>query len=134
MMLSRVRQQSIHRHLAKVGAFITSLVGGVFLVVLLGVSLVSSREELLESTSALISVLASNLTASVAFRDPATAAELLSGLDAVPNVVEAMLFLPDRTAFAYYRPGDLPSANLPDQGYLETLTIPVQLEREQIAT
>jgi len=134
MMLSRVRQQSIHRHLAKVGAFITSLVGGVFLVVLLGVSLVSSREELLESTSALTSVLASNLTASVAFRDPATAAELLSGLDAVPNVVEAMLFLPDRTAFAYYRPGDLPSANLPDQGYLETLTIPVQLEREQIAT
>ena len=134
MMHSRSRQQSIHRHLAKVGAFITSLVGGVFLVVLLGVSLVSSREELLESTSALISVLASNLTASVAFRDPATAAELLSGLDAVPNVVEAMLFLPDGTAFAYYRPGNLPAANFPDQGYLETLTIPVQLEREQIAT
>lgn len=133
-MLSRVRQQSIHRHLAKVGAFITSLVGGVFLVVLLGVSLVSSREELLESTSALTSVLASNLTASVAFRDPATAAELLSGLDAVPDVLEAMLFLPDGTAFAYYRPGNLPSTNLPDQGYLETLTIPVQLEREQIAT
>ena len=134
MMLSRVRQQSIHRHLAKVGAFITSLVGGVFLVVLLGVSWVSSREELLESTSALSSVLASNLTASVAFRDPATAAELLSGLDAVPDVLEAMLFLPDGTAFAYYRPGNLPSTNLPDQGYLETLTIPVQLEREQIAT
>jgi signal transduction histidine kinase/ActR/RegA family two-component response regulator len=133
-MLSRVRQQSIHRHLAKVGAFITSLVGGIFLVVLLGVSLVSSREELLESTSALTSVLASNLTASVAFRDPATAAELLSGLDAVPDVLEAMLFLPDGTAFAYYRPGNLPSTNLPDQGYLETLTIPVQLEREQIAT
>lgn len=133
-MLSRVRQQSIHRHLAKVGAFITSVVGGVFLVVLLGVSLVSAREELLESTSALASVLASNLTASVAFRDPGTAAELLSGLDAVPDVIEARLVLPDGTTFAYYRPGNLAFDRLLQDGYIETLTIPVQLQREQIAS
>ena len=64
-MPSRIGQHSIHRHLAKVGAFITSMVVGVFLFVLLAVSLMGAKEELLESTTALASVLASNLTASV---------------------------------------------------------------------
>ena len=132
-MSNQSRQRSIHRHLAKVGAFITSTVGGVFLIVLLGVSLVSSREDLLESTSGLARVLASNLTASVVFRDPGTAAELLSGLSSAPDVIEARLVLPDGTDFAYYRPGGFSAPALLQEGYAETLLIPVQLEGEQIA-
>ncbi|MGA0336012.1 MAG: ATP-binding protein [Luminiphilus sp.] len=134
MMPSRFGQHSIHRHLAKVGAFITGAVGGVFLLILLGVSLVSSREELLESTSALASVLASNLTASVAFRDPGTAAELLNGLHSAPDVIRASLTLPDGSAFAEFGQADLSLSDGVNVRYAETLIIPVALEGERIAS
>ena len=133
-MPSRIGQHSIHRHLAKVGAFITSMVGGVFLFVLLAVSLMSAKEELLESTSALASVLASNLTASVVFRDPGTAAELLRGLDSAPDVIDARLVLLDGTDFARYRLAESSPDELLESAYSETLRIPVQLEGEQIAS
>ena len=71
------RPTSIHRHLAGVGAFITGVVGGLFLLVLVGVSLQASRSQVLEQSDAVGRVLASNLTASVVFQDPVTAAELL---------------------------------------------------------
>ena len=134
MMPSRIGQHSIHRHLAKVGAFITSMVGGVFLFVLLAVSLMGAKEELLESTSALASVLASNLTASVVFRDPGTAAELLRGLDSAPDVIDARLVLLDGTDFARYRLAESSPDELLESAYSETLRIPVQLEGEQIAS
>ncbi|MGA1581395.1 MAG: ATP-binding protein [Luminiphilus sp.] len=134
MMPSRFGQHSIHRHLAKVGAFITGVVGGVFLLILLGVSLVSSREELLQSTSALASVLASNLTASVAFRDPGTAAELLNGLHSAPDVIRASLTLPDGSAFAEFGQADLSLSDGVNVRYAETLIIPVALEGERIAS
>ncbi|MAI94657.1 MAG: hypothetical protein CME45_06560 [Halieaceae bacterium] len=133
-MPSRIGQHSIHRHLAKVGAFITSMVGGVFLFVLLAVSLMGAKEELLESTSALASVLASNLTASVVFRDPGTAAELLRGLGSAPDVIEARLVLLDGTDFARYRLAESSPDDLLESTYSETLRIPVQLEGEQIAS
>ncbi|MDC6472973.1 histidine kinase dimerization/phospho-acceptor domain-containing protein, partial [Luminiphilus sp.] len=133
-MPSRIGQHSIHRHLAKVGAFITSMVGGVFLFVLLAVSLMGAKEELLESTSALASVLASNLTASVVFRDPGTAAELLRGLDSAPDVIDARLVLLDGTDFARYRLAESSPDELLESAYSETLRIPVQLEGEQIAS
>jgi signal transduction histidine kinase/ActR/RegA family two-component response regulator len=133
-MPSRFGQHSIHRHLAKVGAFITGAVGGVFLLILLGVSLVSSREELLQSTSALASVLASNLTASVAFRDPGTAAELLNGLHSAPDVIRASLTLPDGSAFAEFGQADLSLSDGVNVRYAETLIIPVALEGERIAS
>ncbi len=133
-MPSRFGQHSIHRHLAKVGAFITGAVGGVFLLILLGVSLVSSREELLESTSALASVLASNLTASVVFRDPGTAAELLNGLHSAPDVIRARLTLPDGSAFAELGQADMSLSDDVNVRYAETLIIPVVLEGERIAS
>jgi signal transduction histidine kinase len=133
-MPSRFGQHSIHRHLAKVGAFITGAVGGVFLLILLGVSLVSSREELLESTSALAGVLASNLTASVVFRDPGTAAELLNGLYSAPDVIRATLTLPDGSTFAEFGQADLALSDGVNVRYAETLIIPVVLEGERIAS
>ncbi len=133
-MPSRFGQHSIHRHLAKVGAFITGAVGGVFLLILLGVSLVSSREELLESTSALAGVLASNLTASVVFRDPGTAAELLNGLYSAPDVIRATLTLPDGSTFAEFGQADLSLSDGVNVRYAETLIIPVVLEGERIAS
>ena len=64
-MTKRPRTTSIHRHLAGVGAFITGVVGGLFLLVLVGVTLETSRSQVLERSTALGSVLASNLTASI---------------------------------------------------------------------
>lgn len=127
------RPTSIHRHLAGVGAFITGVVGGLFLLVLVGVSLQASRSQVFEQSDAVGRVLASNLTASVVFQDPVTAVELLGGLATVDDVVAADLILPDGAQFAAYR------QSLPDVGaiqslYLVTIAVPVHLDAEQIAT
>ena len=47
------RATSIHRHLASVGAAITGVIGGLFLMVLFGVSLDTSREQMIERNEAL---------------------------------------------------------------------------------
>ena len=101
-MTDSARRSSIHRHLAGVGAFITGMVGGVFLLVLLGVSLETSRSQVIERNAALGNVLASNLTASIVFRDPSTASELLSGLSRVDDVLEAAVTLADGSTFVSY--------------------------------
>ena len=127
------RPTSIHRHLAGIGAFITGVVGGLFLLVLVGVSLQASRSQVFEQSDAVGRVLASNLTASVVFQDPVTAAELLGGLATVDDVVAADLILTDGAQFAAYR------RSLPDEAaiqslYLMNIAVPVHLEAEQIAT
>ena len=127
------RPTSIHRHLAGVGAFITGVVGGLFLLVLVGVSLQASRSQVLEQSDAVGRVLASNLTASVVFQDPVTAAELLGGLATVDDVVAADLILPDGTQFAAYR-RSLPDEEAIQSLYLMNIAVPVRLEAEQLAT
>ena len=75
MVFDQRRSTSIHRHLAGVGAFITGVVGGFFLLILLGVSFQSSRDQMLDRSAALAGVLAANLTAPIVFQDPQTATE-----------------------------------------------------------
>ncbi|MEC8112640.1 MAG: ATP-binding protein [Pseudomonadota bacterium] len=127
------RPTSIHRHLAGVGAFITGVVGGLFLLVLVGVSLQASRSQVFEQSDAVGRVLASNLIASVVFQDPVTAAELLGGLASVDDVVAADLILPDGTQFAAYR-RSLPDEEAIQSLYLMNIAVPVRLEAEQLAT
>lgn len=128
------RTTSIHRHLAGVGAFITGVVGGLFLLVLVGVSLDTSRGQVLERSSALGSVLASNLTASIVFQDPATAAELLNGLRTVDDVIEAQINLPEGEVFVTYRRSLLEGQSGNQGLYSESLSMPVLLDDEQIAS
>lgn len=127
------RSTSIHRHLAAVGAFITGVVGGLFLLVLVGVSLETSREQVIERNEALGRVLAENLTASVAFQDPGTAAELLNGLRKVEEVIQADLSLPDGESFVTYR-RSLVDSPVSETLYVSSLVVPVLLDGEQIAT
>ena len=117
MTVDQGRAISIHRHLAGVGAFITGVVGGLFLLILLGVSFQSSRDQILDRSTALAKVLASNLTASIVFRDPATASELLSGMrlhyrwrDTITGQ-DAALLVPN-PQFPYPAPVTNPSAFL----------------------
>ena len=131
-LLSR-RPTSIHRHLAGVGAFITGVVGGLFLLVLVGVSLQASRSQVFEQSDAVGRVLASNLIASVVFQDPVTAAELLGGLASVDDVVAADLILPDGAQFAAYR-RSFPDEEAIQSLYLMNIAVPVRLEAEQLAT
>lgn len=132
-MIDSTRRSSIHRHLAGIGAFITGTVGGVFLLVLLGVSLETSRSQVVERTAALGNVLASNLTASIVFRDPSTASELLSGLSRVDDVLEAAVTLADGSTFVSYQKSAIEGfavlPNLPT----EVLEVPVLLDGERIA-
>ena len=133
-MSSARRATSIHRHLAGVGTFITGVVGGLFLLVLVGVSLETSRSQVLERSDALGRVLASNLTASVVFQDPATAAELLNGLQTVDGVIDATLRLPDGSVFVSYRRPLVEDDSAVSSFYSEPLSVPVALEGERVAT
>ncbi|MDG2460400.1 MAG: ATP-binding protein [Luminiphilus sp.] len=132
-MTKRRHQTSIHRHLASVGAFITSAVGGVFLLVLIGVSFETSRTQVIDRNAALGSVLASNLTASIVFRDPATAAELLNGLSTVVDVLEAEVRLADGAHFASYQGPSRDGAAALSTATIEALEQPIWLEGERIA-
>ena len=132
-MTDSARRSSIHRHLAGVGAFITGMVGGVFLLVLLGVSLETSRSQVIERNAALGNVLASNLTASIVFRDPSTASELLSGLSRVDDVLEAAVMLADGSTFVSYRKAATDSSVSLPHSATEVLEVPVWLEGERIA-
>lgn len=133
-MVKRGRTTSIHRHLAGVGAFITGVVGGLFLLVLVGVSLDTSRAQVLERSSALGGVLASNLTASIVFQDPGTAAELLNGLRTVDDVIEAQINLPEGEVFVTYRRSLLEDRSGVRGLYSESLSVPVLLDQEEIAS
>ena len=133
-MIKPGRTTSIHRHLAGVGAFITGVVGGLFLLVLVGVSLDTSRAQVLERSSALGSVLASNLTASIVFQDPGTAAELLNGLRTVDDVIEAQITLPEGDVFVTYRRSLLEDQSGVQGLYSESLSVPVLLDQEEIAS
>ena len=133
-MIKSGRATSIHRHLAGVGALTTGMVGGLFLLVLVGVSLDTSRAQVLERSSALASVLASNLTASIVFQDPATAAELLNGLRTVDDVIEAQVSLPGGEVFVAYRRSLLEDQSDIRELYSESLSEPVLLDQEEIAS
>ena len=133
-MIKSARATSIHSHLAGVGAFITGAVGGLFLLVLVGVSLDTSRGQVLERSSALGNVLASNLTASIVFQDPGTAAELLNGLRTVDDVIEARITLPGGEVFVTYRHSLLEGHSGSQRLYYESLSVPVLLDQEQIAS
>ena len=133
-MIRPTHTTSIHRHLAGVGALTTGLVGGLFLLVLVGVSLETSRTQVLERSTALGSVLASNLTASIVFKDPGTAAELLNGLRTVDDVIEARVTLPEGGIFVTYR-RSIPEGQSGVQNlYSESLSVPVLLDQEQVAS
>ena len=133
-MSSARRATSIHRHLAGVGTFITGVVGGLFLLVLVGVSLETSRSQVLERSDALGRVLASNLTASIVFQDPGTAAELLNGLRTVDDVIDATITLPDGSVFVSYRRSLMEGESATSSFYSQPLSVPVDLEGERIAT
>jgi signal transduction histidine kinase/ActR/RegA family two-component response regulator len=79
-------------------------------------------------------VLASNLTASIVFQDPATATELLSGLRAVDDVIQAQLTLPGGDAFVTYRRSLIDDSSEGLDVYSESLTVPVFLDEEEIAS
>ena len=132
MAVDHGRGISIHRHLAWVGAFITGVVGGIFLLILLAVSFQSSRDQMLDRSAALAEVLASNLTASIVFQDPATASELLAGLHAVDNVTRARIIMPSEDEFADYG-SHLEQSRSLGSLFIESLTVPIRLESEHLA-
>ncbi len=132
MAFDQRRSTSIHRHLAGVGAFITGVVGGLFLLILLGVSFQSSRDQMLDRSAALAGVLAANLTASIVFQDPQTATELLDGLQAVDDVIEARVIMPSDDEFATYRRVS-EGASASTGVFIEVLAMSVQLDDEHLA-
>ena len=60
------------------------------------------RDELVESNSSLISVLAINSAAAMVFRDPDAAAEVLSALTVDPDVISAQIYTTDLALYASY--------------------------------
>ena len=76
------------------------------------------RDELVESNSSLISVLAINSAAAMVFRDPDAAAEVLSALTVDPDVISAQIYTTDLALYASYT-NELFQRDIPSPGGIE---------------
>lgn len=80
---------------------------------MLGYEYHAIRKAALEEVQIQADIIRNNAAGAVAFQDPVAATEVLATLQASPSVAQAMLFLPDGSAFAHYShsgatPGPLP--------------------------
>lgn len=111
-------------------------------LVLIGMQVTAFRRDFDRDLTATARMLAQNLTATVAFKDPAAAGETLESLRAKPQIVGVVLVTPEDEAFAQY-------GRLPDDPALSTMatepslrshlrtvvvTMPVVLDGKPIAT
>jgi len=96
-------------------------------VALMTSELISYRNHMIDKLSTLAEVVASNSTASLAFRDKKSAEEILQALKAEPNILLAIIFTGNDELFVKYQKknagtfGPLPSA-IKDEGHYFSLT------------
>jgi PAS domain S-box-containing protein len=114
------------------------LLSGVALAVF---EVVSSRRALVEEMATTAEVLANNLTAALAFQDPAGAEEVLDTLSSAPKMMSACLYDGARKQFAAFQragPRICPPQPPPDGARFErdhlTQTTGVFLKRERVGT
>ena len=95
-------RRTLSQQVSQISAGVTALVLGVTLFFVVFFSQQLALEQSIEQTRIVTRVIGSNVTASIAFRDPATAGELLDALAVSPEIVRARVYLADGTLFAEY--------------------------------
>ncbi len=134
--------RSIRQQVSIITAGVAGGVVGIVLLLTQYVAFQSTLENTTEQSVTLAQVLGDNVTASIAFRDPATATEILEALRNSDQVVSAEVNLVDGSRFAAYRKDgaySVPSASGSDASsdadrYLKTVNQPIKLGDTQLGT
>lgn len=81
-----------------------------------------TRKAALEEVQIQADIIRNNAAAAVAFQDPIAATEVLATLRASPSIAQAMLFLPDGSAFSHYTHSDVAPGPLPPEQRMDSAT------------
>ncbi len=122
--------RSIRQQVSIITAGVAGGVVGIVLLFTLYMSFQSTLEDTAEQGVTLARILGDNVTASIAFRDPATATEILEALRNSDQVVFAEVLLADGSRFAEYQKSSVDNAQSKSKGdvsaetdrYHETVT------------
>ncbi|XAH24802.1 diguanylate cyclase [Xylophilus sp. GW821-FHT01B05] len=101
------RDQSIQRKLSGITVVVILAALLPIISITLGYEYHALRQAALEEVQVQADIIRDNAAAALAFRDLASATEVLDTLRASPDISQAVLFLPDGKVFARYAPGDL---------------------------
>src|SRR5687767_498523 len=111
LLVSRWFQElRLARKLIAIGVATTALTVLAACITIVAFDLSSSRARLAREVELLGDVVASNLTAAVAFGDPTAAREILSSVSANKHIISATVRLTDGSTFAAYARGGRPAA------------------------
>lgn len=108
--------RSIRQQVSVITAGVAGGVVGIVLLFTLYMSFQSTLEDTAEQGVTLARILGDNVTASIAFRDPATATEILEALRNSDQVVFAEVLLADGSRFAEYQKSSVDSAQSNSRG------------------
>lgn len=108
--------RSIRQRVSVITAGVAGGVVGIVLLFTLYMSFQSTLEDTAEQGVTLARILGDNVTASIAFRDPATATEILEALRNSDQVVFAEVLLADGSRFAEYQKSSVDSAQSNSRG------------------
>ena len=108
--------RSIRQQVSIITAGVAGGVVGIVLLLTLYMSFQSTLEDTAEQGVTLARILGDNVTASIAFRDPATATEILEALRNSDQVVSAEVLLADGSRFAEYQKSSVNSAQSKSMG------------------
>jgi signal transduction histidine kinase len=149
LLVSRWFQElRLARKLIAIGVATTALTVLAACITIVAFDLSSSRARLAREVELLGDVVASNLTAAVAFGDPTAAREILSSVSANKHIISATVRLTDGSTFAAYARGGRPASFAAEDAALATgqrvwhlwtnrrlvLARPVKLRQDMLGT
>jgi signal transduction histidine kinase len=100
--MSQVRHNSITSKLTKMNMLVSGAALLIACAAFVAYDLVSFRETLAHNLTIQAQIAGSNSVSALLFNDPRSAENTLSALKAAPNIVSAVIYAPDGTAFATY--------------------------------
>lgn len=136
--------RTIRQQVSQITAGVTALVLGVTLFVVVYVSQQNALSQAIGQAEIIARVIGSNVTASIAFRDPATAGELLDALAVSPEILRARVYLDDGTPFAEYQAessqgrvaeaSTMTGSAIDSSSYIKEIVTPIILGGTEIGT
>ena len=102
-MFARLRDLSIKRKLTLIITLTSALALTLACAGFVLQDVATFREDLVENTSALATIIGQNTVAALTFNDPVAATDALGTLGSQPHVVNAVLYTADGRPFAHYR-------------------------------
>jgi diguanylate cyclase (GGDEF)-like protein len=99
-------QKSIRQQLTRYGLYLIALALAIFMVGTLAFETYSKRQSLINNVHTSADIIGRNSYAAILFSNERDAHELLSSLEALPEILQAAIILPDGSLLAKYQPDE----------------------------